>query len=142
MKYLSIKLFLVFFAVVLFFGCKENSTENKSDLPESFYLKVHKGIQENLKNLFDEVELGRKTNTEISQEYNSDLLPVDSLLRVLVRVRVNDISVKEKMNFLNCELKNENQSDLYYWIPIQNFIKVTELNEVLSVTQLTRSQTF
>lgn len=60
-------------------------------------------------------------------------MPVDTLLRVMVAVRTNDKLVKNDFASLNCELKNEGKVDLYYWIPILNFMKVTELEKVLSI---------
>ena len=133
MKRNLIHLLTLIFAIISLIGCEDNTTNPKPEIPESFYKKVDSNLQPTLLNLFNEIKEGKKPNIEISQEYDSELMPVDTLLRVLVAIRVNDKSVKNEMEVLNCELKNEGIVDLYYWIPIINFTKVTELEKVISI---------
>ena len=125
---------LCFFAVIMLIGgCNENINDPKSDLPENFYKKVSANLQPTLINLFDEIKLGTKSYTELSNEYNSTIMPVDTLLRVLVVIRPLDQSVKNELDVLNCELKNEGDFDLYYWVPVIHFLEVVEIEKVLSI---------
>lgn len=127
------KIFLIIFSfLILIIGC-DSTNEPISEIPESFYKKVDNNLQSTLINLYNEVRENKKSNIELSNKYSSELMPVDTLLRVLVAVRTNDKLVKNDFAALNCELKNEGKVDLYYWIPILNFMKVTELEKVLSI---------
>jgi hypothetical protein len=74
-----------------------------------------------------------KSNLEVFREVKPTLIALDRNLRVLCRVRLNDIYSKSKLIQLGCEIKNESHNDVYVWIPIDKIEEVASLKEVLSI---------
>jgi hypothetical protein len=74
-----------------------------------------------------------KSNNQIFNEFKPKFVGLDRNLRILCRIRLDDIHSKSKLIELGCEIKNETHNDIYVWIPIDKIEEVASLNEVLSI---------
>lgn len=119
--------------ICIFFGCDRTTSPNIIEVSDQFELKVNTSIKTILLDFYKDTRLKKLTKNELIKKYQRDYFPIDSSLRVLLRLKVSSLDIKTDLDELDCVYKIGTQVDLYYWVPIIQIMEIVELEHLLSV---------